>query len=223
MVVSSVGNIPFDTLVKVFTKYFGPYPFKNHGKRESVKYSYPAIKREVQRGTYQAHCILGNIAYDIASPQRLTLHLLNNYLGGPGLNSRLNLALREKRGYTYTIDSLYTTYSDTGNITIYFGTDKMSVDKCIHVILKELSAIREKKMSDATLRKAKKQLLGQIAISSENNENLMLSMAKSMLVFNKVDSLEEIGHKIDAITAEQIRNVANEIFEEAKLSYLIYN
>jgi predicted Zn-dependent peptidase len=212
-----------DKLIKVFTKYFGPYPFKNHRQRDTAKYSCQATTRSVQRGTYQAHCILGNIAYDITSPKRLTLHLLNNYLGGPGLNSRLNLALREKRGYTYTIDSLYTTYSDTGNITIYFGTEKTSVEKCIHVIHKELSAIREKKISEATLGKAKKQLLGQIAISSENNENLMLSMAKSMLVFNKCDSLDEIGRKIDAITAEEIREVANEIFEEAKLSYLIYN
>jgi predicted Zn-dependent peptidase len=223
MVVSSVGNIPFNKLVKVFTKHFGQYPFKNHRQRGSANYTNPAVKRAIQRGTYQAHCIMGNIAYDITSEKRLTLHLLNNYLGGPGLNSRLNLSLRERRGYTYTIDSLYTTYSDTGNITIYFGTDKMSVDKCIRVILKELSAVREKKMSDSTLAKAKKQLLGQIAISSENNESLMLSMAKSMLVFNKVDSLAEIGRKIDAITAEEIRDVANEIFEEAKLSYLIYN
>jgi predicted Zn-dependent peptidase len=223
MVVSSVGNIPFDKLVKVFTKYFGPYPLKNHRKRGPAEYSCRPARRTIQRGTYQAHCILGNIAYDIASSKRLTLHLLNNYLGGPGLNSRLNLALRERRGYTYTIDSLYTTYSDTGNITIYFGTDKMSVDKCIRVILKELGAIREKKMSEATLKKAKKQLLGQIAISSENNESLMLSMAKSMLVFNKVDSLSEIGRKIDAITTEEIREVANEIFDESKLSYLIYN
>jgi predicted Zn-dependent peptidase len=223
MVVSSVGNIPFNNLVKVFARYFGQFPFKNHRQRPSAEYAYQAARRVIQRGTYQAHCILGNIAYDITSSKRLTLHLLNNYLGGPGLNSRLNLALREKRGYTYTIDSLYTTYSDTGNITIYFGTDKMSVDKCNQVILKELGAIREKKMSESTLGKAKKQLLGQIAISSENNESLMLSMAKSMLVFNKVDSLDEIGRKIDAITAEEIREVANEIFEEKKLSYLIYN
>jgi predicted Zn-dependent peptidase len=167
MVVSTVGNIPLDTLVKGFSKYFGQYIFKSIKLRGPENYAYRATKRTIPRGTFQAHCIMGNIAYDITSAKRLTLHLLNNYLGGPGLNSRLNLSLREKRGYTYTIDSLYTTYSDSGNITIYFGTDKMSVDKCIHAILKELSAIREKKMSDATLGKAKKQLLGQIAISSE--------------------------------------------------------
>jgi predicted Zn-dependent peptidase len=223
MVVSSVGNIPFNKLVKLFAKYFGEYPYKNHRQRRSAEYTCPASKRIIQRGTYQAHCIMGNIAYDITSAKRLTLHLLNNYLGGPGLNSRLNLALREKKGYTYTIDSLYTTYCDTGNITIYFGTDKTSVDKCIHAILKELKAVREKQMSDIILGKAKKQILGQIAISSENNESLMLSMAKSMLVFNRVDSLEEIRQKVDAITAKEILEVANEIFEESKLSYLIYN
>ena len=223
MVVSSIGNIPFQRLVKLFEKYFGHYAFKKTGRRGPSEYPYGVSKRLIPRGTYQAHCIIGNIAYDIKSKKRLTLHLLNNYLGGPGLNSRLNLALREKNGYTYTIDSLYTTYGDTGNITIYFGTDKTSVDKCIHLILKELSIIREKKMKDATLGKAKKQLLGQIAISSENNENLMLSMAKSMLVFNKVDTLEEIGRKIDDINADEILEVANEVFNEGKLSYLIYN
>jgi predicted Zn-dependent peptidase len=223
MVVSSVGSLSFEKLVKIFEKYFGPYPLKNDTHRLPLQESYRAERKLIKRGTYQAHCIIGNVAYDFKSPKRLPLHLLNNYMGGPGLNSRLNLALREKKGYTYTIDSLYTTYSDTGNITIYFGTDKTSVEKCIRLIHKELNMAKDKKMKDSTLTKAKKQLLGQIAISSENNENLMLSMAKSMLVFNKVDSLKEIGQKIDAITAEQIQEVANEVFEEEKLSYLIYN
>jgi len=223
MVVSSVGNIPFQKLIKLFEKFFGHHPYKNSRRRDGSEFPYKASKRIIQRGTYQAHCIIGNVAYEFKSEKRLPLHLLNNYLGGPGLNSRLNLILRERKGYTYTIDSLYTTYSDTGNITIYFGSDKASVDKCVHLILKELSAVKEKRMKDLSLVKAKRQILGQIAISSENNENQMLSMAKSMLVFNKVDSLEEISRKIDAITAEEILEVANEIFEEAGLSYLIYN
>jgi predicted Zn-dependent peptidase len=118
---------------------------------------------------------------------------------------------------------LYTTYIDTGNITIYFGSDKKAVEKCIDLIHKELGYARQKRLHEAVLRKAKRQLLGQIAISSENNESLMLSMAKSMLVFNKVDSLDEISLKIDGIRAEDILEVANEIFEESKLSYLLYN
>jgi predicted Zn-dependent peptidase len=223
MVLSSVSNIPFPKLIRIFEKYFSQFSYKNAGRRESAKFPYRASKHLIQRGTYQAHCIIGNIAYEIKSNKRLALHLLNNYLGGPGLNSRLNLALREKKGYTYTIDSLYTTYSDTGNITIYFGTDKASVDKCIRLILKELHYVKNNRMRAMTLDKAKKQLLGQIAISSENHENLMLSMAKSMLVFNRVDSLEEISRKIDAITADEILEVANEILDEGRLSYLIYN
>ncbi len=223
MVVSSVGNIPFQKLIKLFERFFGHHPCKSSRRRDDSEFPYKASKRIIQRGTYQAHCIIGNVAYDFKNEKRLPLHLLNNYLGGPGLNSRLNLVLRERKGYTYSIDSLYTTYSDTGNITIYFGSDKASVDKCVHLILKELSVIKEKKMKDLSLGKAKRQILGQIAISSENNENQMLSMAKSMLVFNKVDSLEEISRKIDAITAGEILEVANEIFEEAGLSYLIYN
>jgi predicted Zn-dependent peptidase len=223
MVVSSVGNIPFQKLVRLFEKYFGNFTGKYAVLRQKAEFPYAVSKRFVQRGTYQAHCIIGNIAFDIKSEKRLPLHLLNNYLGGPGLNSRLNLILREKKGYTYTIDSLYTTYSDTGNITIYFGTDKTSVEKCNKLILNELCLVRKKRMTDHCLKKVKRQLLGQIAISSENNENLMLSMAKSMLVFDKVDSLDEIAKKIEAITADEILEVANEIFEESRLSYLIYN
>ncbi|MBN1413990.1 MAG: insulinase family protein [Bacteroidales bacterium] len=223
MVVSSIGNISFKKLVYLFEKYFGCYAFKNPGRCYPSAYPYRSSRHIAQRGTYQTHCIMGNIAYDFKSGRRLALHLLNNYLGGPGLNSRLNLVLREKKGYTYTIDSLYTTYSDTGNITIYFGTDKTSVDKCIHLILKELQLTRERRLKDAVLGKAKRQLLGQIAISSENYESLMLSMAKSMLVFNRMDSFSEISRKINAITADEILEVANEIFEEGKLSYLIYN
>jgi predicted Zn-dependent peptidase len=223
MVVSSVGSIPFPKLVKLFERFFGRFPEINRIQREPSVYPLVSSRQVSQRGTYQAHCIVGNIAYDIKSPKRLPLHLLNNYLGGPGLNSRLNLTLREKKGYTYTIDSLYTTYIDTGNITIYFGSDKKAVEKCIDLIHKELGYARQKRLHEAVLRKAKRQLLGQIAISSENNESLMLSMAKSMLVFNKVDSLDEISLKIDGIRAEDILEVANEIFEESKLSYLLYN
>jgi predicted Zn-dependent peptidase len=222
MVVSSVGNIAFSKLIKLFEKYFSDVPAKFINRKLLQSYPYTASNKSINRGTYQAHCIIGNLAYDIKSNKRLTLHLLNNYLGGPGLNSRLNIALREKRGYTYTIDSVYTAYSDTGDITIYFGTDKKSVEKCIKIILKELGTLTEKRMKDITLSKAKKQLLGQLAIASENNESLMLSMAKSILVFNKVDSFEEICGKVERINSDEVLEVANEIFQQENLSYLIY-
>jgi predicted Zn-dependent peptidase len=138
------------------------------------------------------------------------------------MNSRLNLALRERRGYAYTIDSLYTTYTDTGNITIYFGTDKTLVEKCIQIILKELEHLRNNSLSQVKLQKAKRQVLGHIAISSENNENYMLSMGKSLMIFDKIDSLKEIGIKIEAVTSRQMLEVANDVFNADKLSYLIY-
>ncbi len=222
MVVASVGDISFIKLIKLFEKYFSHVQAKSVVRKFLSSYPYTATQKTLNRGTYQAHCIIGNLAYDIRNAKRLTLHLLNNYLGGPGLNSRLNIALREKRGFTYSIDSVYTPYSDTGDITIYFGTDKSSVDKCIDIILKELRKVKEKYMGVATLSKAKKQLLGQLAIASENNESLMLSMAKSILVFNKVDSFAEICRKVDNISSIQVLEVANEVFQIDHLSYLIY-
>ncbi len=139
------------------------------------------------------------------------------------MNSRLNLALRERRGYAYTIDSMYTSYADTGNITIYYGTDKSLIEKCKSIILKEFQQLREKSLTQVKLQKAKRQVLGHIAISSENNENYMLSMGKSLMVFNKVESLEEIGRNIEAITSRQLLEIANDVLDSEKLSYLIYH
>jgi predicted Zn-dependent peptidase len=166
---------------------------------------------------------LGNIAYKITDERRLALYLLNNYLGGPGMNSRLNLVLREQKGYAYSVDSLYATYTDTGNITIYFGTDKALVEKCSAIIYKELNRLRNNLLSQVKLQKAKRQVLGHIAISAENNENHMLSMGKSLMIFNKIDSMEEIGRKVEAITASQLLGVANEIFDTGRFSCLIYH
>jgi predicted Zn-dependent peptidase len=222
MVVSSVGNIAFKKLIRMFERYFAAPALKRSSGRIPVSYRYVPVYRKIERNTFQAHCIIGNIAYPFNHEKRLALYLLNNYLGGPGMNSRLNMALRERRGYAYTIDSLYTAYSDTGNITIYFGTDKSLTDKCIGIILKELQQLRIKSLSQVQLGKAKRQVLGHIAISSENNENHMLSIGKSLMIFNKIESLEEIGRKVDALTSAQLLEVANELLDSDKLSYLLY-
>jgi predicted Zn-dependent peptidase len=132
------------------------------------------------------------------------------------------MALRERKGYAYTIDSVYTSYNDTGNITIYFGTDKSLVDKCTQLILKELNQLRNKSLSTIQLHKAKQQVLGHIAISSESNENYMLSMGKSLMIFNRVESLAEVAGKIDAVTSKQLLDIANEVLDSDKLSYLLY-
>ena len=138
------------------------------------------------------------------------------------MNSRLNMSLRERNGVVYNIDSGYTAYSDTGVVSIYFGTDKDNVGKSIKIILNELKKLKTNTLSESQLAKAKRQILGQLAISFENNENLMLSMCKSYFIFSRVDSFEELSRKINNITARQLQDVANEIFDLEKLSYLIY-
>lgn len=223
MVLSSVGNIEFSKLVKLFERHFISTVLKRTPGRIPVSYNYLPAYRKQERNTFQAHCIIGNVAYPFNHDKRLAMYLLNNYLGGPGMNSRLNMALRERRGYAYSIDSQYTAYTDTGNITIYFGTDKTLVEKCIGIILKELQILRESPISQVKLLKAKRQVHGHIAISSENNENHMLSMGKSLMIFNKIESLDEIGRRVEALTAGELLDVANEVLDPAKLSYLIYN
>jgi len=222
MVLSSVGNIEFAKLVRMFESNFGTASLKRSPGRAPVSYHYVPVTRKQKRKTFQAHCIIGNIAYPFNHDKRLAMYLLNNYLGGPGMNSRLNMALRERRGYAYSIDSQYTAYTDTGNITIYFGTDRSLVEKCIHIILKELQLLRENRISTVKLGKAKRQVHGHIAISSENNENHMLSMGKSLMIFNKIESLEEIGRKVEALTSDELLEVANEVLDAGMLSYLIY-
>lgn len=223
MVVSSVGNIDLKKLVRIFEGSFSVAPTYSCPGRQPVTYVYKPSYRKIERHTHQAHCIIGNVAYKMEDKRRLALYLLNNYLGGPGMNSRLNLALRERRGYAYAIDSMYTAYSDTGNLTVYYGTDKTLIDKCRDIILQELRNLREKPISQVTLQKAKRQVLGHIAISSENNENYMLSMGKSLMIFNRVETLEETGKRIEAITSGQLHEIANEILDPASLSYLIYH
>ncbi len=222
MVISSVGNIKFNRLVKYVEKYFSDHPVKTEQSLRFPVNGYTKEYKTLQKDTYQAHCVMGNRAYHVKDDKRMALYLLNNLLGGPGLNSRLNLSLREKNGYAYNLDSSYTSYSDTGIISIYFGTDKKDIEKCIKLVLRELNDLKRKQLGTSQLQKAKRQLLGQIAISAENNESLMLTLGKSYFLFDKVDSLEETAAKIDAITSLQLLETANEIFNEPDISYLIY-
>lgn len=222
MVLSSVGNIEFRKLVYLFERFFSSPALKSVRNRELFSYSYkPSVKR-ISRNTFQAHCIIGSLAYPFGDERRLPLYLLNNYLGGPGSNSRLNMALRERKGYAYTIDSVYTPYIDTGNFSIYFGTDKNLVDKCTAIIHRELKQLRTTPLTMIQLHKAKRQVMGHIAISAENNENYMLSMGKSLMLFDKVESIEEIQKKLDTITSPQLTEIACDILDDKKLSYLFY-
>ena len=161
-------------------------------------------------------------AYALPDQKRLQLYLLNNILGGPGMNSKLNLALRERRGYSYSAESHYAPYTDTGAMMIYFSCDAERFSKSLQITKDEIKILRTKLITDKRLSHARKQLMGQLAISSENNEHQMLSTGKSYLVFNRVDTLDTIRRKLDQISAAQLRETANEILHPGNLNTLIF-
>ena len=222
IILSSVGNIDFDNLVKIAEKHLAKVTTNtNHGKRLGIN-DYQARDLRVKKDIMQAHCMIGNRAYSAYDPKARTLILLSNLLGGPGMNSRLNLGIREKYGFTYAIESNYTTYCDTGLWSIYFGTEPQSVKKTLKLIYKELKKLRDVKLGPLQLQKAKQQLIGQLAIAQENNCNLMQNIAKSFQAFGSVESVEEAKNKILAITAEELQQVAQEIFDEEALSTITF-
>jgi predicted Zn-dependent peptidase len=151
------------------------------------------------------------------------MYLLNNMLGGHGLNSRLNLALRERNGLAYTVESNYVPYSDTGIFLIYFATDKKYHEKCLSLIFKEIDKLCASKLGIMQLSRAKKQLKGYVARSFENRENMAINMGKSLLMLNKIYSVDDICMKTDSITSLQLLDIANEAFDRSKMSMLIYN
>ncbi|SDC09704.1 M16 family metallopeptidase [Williamwhitmania taraxaci] len=222
MVFSSVGDIPFSKVKKVAEKYFGGFPANPRLFTRTPFNGYSPSVIEKHKSTYQAHCIVGNLAYDLKNEKRIALHLLINILGGPGMNSRLNLSLRERHGLAYNVEASYTPYSDTGIVSVYFGTDKENIDRSMSIVQKELTKIRTVSISDLLLFKAKKQLVGQLAIAAESNEGQMLSIGKSLLVYNSVDSLEEVAQKLETVTAMDLITTANEIFAPTQLATLIF-
>ena len=169
-----------------------------------------------------AHCLTGNQAYGQNDKKRFALLLLSNLLGGPTLNSRLSMSLREKHGYAYTIESYYQPYSDTGIFGIYFGTEQKLVDKSLSLIKKELRLLNEKKLGTIQLHRAKKQIEGQVAINGESFLNEMLGIAKSHLIYDQVQSMEELLKQIERITTEDLLEVANEILDHNQFSTLLY-
>jgi len=222
IVISSVGNIEFGKLCKLFEKYFSSIPQNFRIKEREAFKEYKTGELILRRNNHQSHVILGAPGYSYHDERHTLLSLLNNILGGTGFNCRLNMNIREKYGICYSIDSHYTTYSDTGLLNIYFATDNRSVDKVIKLIFKELNKLKEEPLGTLQLMRAKNQIKGQMAISNESKLSEMLFLGKSMLSYNKVDSIEDIYKKIDMITAEDLLSVANEIFDESRFSKIIF-
>ena len=179
--------------------------------------------KTVNKRNHQANCIIGGLAPSLYQErERLATVLLCNILGGPATNSILNSVLREKNGWVYAVECGYTQFSDTGMVAISLGCDKDNLDKCLNAIEKEIAKLQNEPMSERRLKAAKKQLLGQLAISSDNGETQCLSMGKGLLAYNKVSTGKENRSMIEAITAEDIREMAIKIFDRSKLSKLIY-
>lgn len=222
IVFCSVGNIPDAKILKLFESNFSGIPDGKISLPEQQKLVYKPVSLTKKMDTYQNHCILGNIAYDLKDKRRMGMFLLNNILGGQGLNSRLNLSLREKNGLAYNVESSYNPYFDTGIFSIYFGTDSQNLEKSISIAYSELDKLRTVKLGTIQLSKAKNQIKGYLARGWENHENLMLSLGKSLLVFDKIETIEEVCSKIDSITSSELLGTANEIFDRKSMSTLIY-
>lgn len=174
------------------------------------------------KGTHQAHVMIGSYAYPINDDRRMTLYLLNNMVGGPGMNSRLNIVLREHRGLVYTVESSMVSYSDTGLWCTYLGCDAHDVNRCLHLVHRELDRFRKTPITAYRLRAAKKQLKGQITIACDNRENFALDFGRSFLHLGWERDIETLYQRIDAITVEQIQAVADDIFSPDKLTTLVY-
>ena len=222
MVFCSVGNIPDEKILKLFKTHFAAIVTYNNEARSNKSWTYKPASLTKKKDTFQNHCIIGNLAYNLKDEKRMGMFLLNNILGGQGLNSRLNLSLREKNGLAYNVESSYNPYCDTGIFSIYFGTDAQYLNKSISIAMSELNKLRTTKLGTIQLSKAKNQIKGYLARGYENHESLMLSLGKSLLVFNKIDTIEDICKKIDSITASELLETANDIFEPDRLSSLIY-
>ncbi|MEQ9426433.1 MAG: pitrilysin family protein [Cyclobacteriaceae bacterium] len=222
IIFSSVGNLPMKKVVKLAEKYLKDIPtFKASHLRTSFQ-GYTPKKQETRRTLTQAQCAIGSTAYPLVDERRLPFFMLLNILGGPGMNSRLNLSLREKYGLVYSVDASYSPYTDTGSMAIFFGTEPKQVNRGISLVLKEMKKLREKELGSMQLHKAKQQLMGQLAMSEENYNSLMLGMAKSLLDLNKIQSIESIFDQIKAVKGKDLLEIANEAFREERMSVLTF-
>ena len=216
------GQYDFKKIVRLAEKHLADVPAVTVDNQRVPPPLYVPERLVVPKDTHQAHVMIGSRGYNAYDDKRTALYLLNNILGGPGMNSKLNVSLRERRGLVYNVESNLTSYTDTGAFCIYFGTDIEDMDTCLKLTYKELKRMRDVKMTSSQLAAAKKQLIGQIGVASDNFENNALGMAKTYLHYHKYESSEVVFKRIEMLTAEQLMEVANEMFAEEYLSTLIY-
>ena len=232
------GDIDFKKLVRLLKKSF----LSEERRVKSEKFNSPEAQAQfniqhstfntqhsfegqtivMQKNTHQAHVMIGTRAYDVNDSRRMPLYLLNNMLGGPGMNAKLNLALREHNGLVYTVESTMVAYGDTGVWSIYFGCDEHDVKRCLRLVRKELDKFMQKPLSEAQLKAAKKQIKGQVGVACDNRENFALDFGKSFLHYGWEKNVDRLYEQVDEITAEQIQAVAQELFDKDRLTTLIF-
>ncbi|MEI7663233.1 MAG: pitrilysin family protein, partial [Bacteroidota bacterium] len=222
IVIASAGNIDFKKLTRLVTKYFSENPERGAGTDRQVFNDYQTLQKDQKKHVSQLHCIVGAPAFPFSHELRIPLALLNNMLGGPVMNSRLSLALRERSGLTYHNESNYTTFSDAGIIHIYFGTDPVHYEKALSIVHQELRRLRDEKLRPVQLHTIQKQIIGQLAIAQESNLSAMLAIGKSYLLQNRFDPVESVIDRIQSTTSGELLEIANFIFDEKKLSRLTY-
>lgn len=216
------GNIDFKRLVKTLEK-LTPKQQQERVVDEALVVANGRLPELtiLNHDTHQAHVMIGNRAYSATHPLRIPLYLLNNMLGGPGMNARLNVILRERRGLVYSVESSMVCYGDTGLWSVYFGCDPHDVNRCVRLVKGEFKRLMEKPLPEKTLAAAKRQIKGQLAVACDNNENFAIDFGKSFLHFGDEKDIEKLYQKIDAVTAEQIQQVAKEIFDKDSLATLV--
>ncbi|MFD2037179.1 M16 family metallopeptidase [Belliella marina] len=222
IVFSVVGNISFKKVLNQVEGYLESIPSKRSLYIRSGYSNYSPKSKTIEKDITQAHCAIGKPAYSIYDPNRFKLYLLNNILGGPSMNSRLNLSLRERYGYVYAVESSYQTYSDTGFLGIFFGTEEKTLNRSKKLVLKEMEKLRTQKLGTMQLHMAKEQAIGQMAMAEENYAALMLVFGKNLLDKGRIDSLDSIFGIIRNTTAEELQDIANDVFSPDQLSFLTY-
>ena len=216
------GNIPFSRIVMWAERFTADIPSGCANTSRTAPLPYVPRQVELSRRTHQTHVMIGCTSYPSGDKRRTGLYLLNNMLGGPGMNSRLNLVLREQSGLVYNVESNLMNYTDTGVFSIYFGTDATEADRCIELSMKELDRLREQRLTTLQLTAAKKQLMGQVGVASDHFENTALGMAKTYLHYGEYEGAEALFRRIEALTSDELWDIANELFRRDNLTVLTY-
>lgn len=222
MVFSVLGDMKWEKVVSTTEKYFGHIAENRRTwKREKPTFTQRETQK-ISKDTNQCHVVMGNVAPDAFDRRRLPMHIINSILGGPSMNSRLNLVLREKNGIAYNVETEYTAFSDTGLFTLYFGTDSANINRSLRIVTRELTRLCTTPFTDSELKKIKRQIIGQLLMSTDDGEEQMLSVGRSILLYNEANDIETSIRNIETVTADDLHTIAQEIIDPTLLSTLIY-